>query len=457
MKLKFTWRIWIWIIVLTLALIAIFGIPPHIFQKGVIIKSVEQNSSAFEAGLRANQIITAIDGKTVANIDDYSKIIQEKFSVNSSTNVKTTIKTTTDEYDIYSNIAPEITVSNLEKTNIKTGLDLSGGSRALVQAKNHSLTKIEIDNLVSIVSNRFNAYGISDVTVKSVRDLSGNYFMSVEIAGATPKDLESLISQQGKFEGKIGNETIFIGGNQDIRNIAEGGQNSFIGNCNSFSGGYICQFKFTVTISPESAERQAKITQNLTVITASDGERFLSKQLDLYLDDKPYGNLSIGEGLKGNPTTQIEISGTGSGETQADAVKNTEEEMRKLKTILRTGSLPFQLEIVKIDTISPTLGGTFTKNILIAGALALFSVAVIIFIKYRKLKLAIPPLLICASEIIITLGIATVIKQDLDLPGIAGILAAIFMKTDKTIKKKEGIILIIFYIIFVLIEFLINR
>ena len=41
--------------------------------------------------------------------------------------------------------------------------------------------------------------------------------------------------------------------------------------------------------------------------------------------------------------------------------------MHKLQTILITGSLPYKLEIVKLDSISPVLGKEFTKNIIYLG------------------------------------------------------------------------------------------
>jgi preprotein translocase subunit SecD len=256
--------------------------------------------------------------------------------------------------------------------------------------------------------------------------------MLIEIAGATPTDLENLISQQGKFEAKIGNETVFIGGEKDITSVARSGQESGIYSCSQISDGYLCQFRFAVYLSQAAAERQATITNNLSInSTSSQGS--LSKPLDLYVDGNLLDSLQISSDLKGRVTTQVSIQGSGTGETQSDAIKSAQDNMNKLQTILITGSLPFKLEIVKIDTISPTLGGTFTKYILIAGVLALLSVAFIIFIKYRKLKLVFPPLLICTSEIIITLGVAAVMGQDLDLPGIAGVLAAIGTGIDDQI------------------------
>ena len=44
--------------------------------------------------------------------------------------------------------------------------------------------------------------------------------------------------------------------------------------------------------------------------------------------------------------------------------------MKQLQTILITGSLPYKLEIVKIDKISSNLGEEFTKQILLAGLFA---------------------------------------------------------------------------------------
>jgi preprotein translocase subunit SecD len=441
MKIKLTWRIWLWIIVLLLSLLAIFYNPNYSFQKGVLVASVEQNSSAFEEGLRAGQIINAIDGVKINNVDDFSKIVQEKFI--STDKVKIIITTSTSEYTIYSNTIG-LTVSKIPKTNLKLGLDLSGGARALVQTKDHKLTSSEVNDLVDIVSNRFNVYGLSDMTVRSVSDLSGNNFMLIEIAGTTPNNLKDLISQQGKFEAKIGNETVFIGGEKDIASVSRSGTDSGVSSCNQYSEGYACKFQFTVYLSESAANRQAEITKNIPINSTSQGN-YLAKKLDLYLDNVLVDSLLISESLKGRVTTQIQISGSGSGATQDDAYKSSQEQMNKLQTVLITGSLPYQLEIVKLDTISPTLGENFSKYILYAGIIALLLVGIIIFIRYRS-KSAIAPLIICASEIAITLGVAAIIKWDMDLASIAGILAAIGTGVDDQIvvldeaKRKEEVL-----------------
>ncbi|NMB66944.1 MMPL family transporter [Candidatus Woesearchaeota archaeon] len=428
-KTKFTWKVWLWIIVFLFSLVSLFY-TPYFLKKGVLVTSVIANSSAFEQGLRQNQVITSIDGMQITNTKDFENVIKLKSTLTEKT--KTTIKTLNGEYVIYSENPFQFSVSNLPKTNLQMGLDLAGGARALIQAKNHSLTQSEASDLVSMMDNRFNTYGLTDMTIKSISDLSGNYFVLIEIAGATPNDLKNLVSQQGKFEAKIENQTVFIGGEKDIASVSRGGQEAGIYSCNpSTQGGYVCEFRFAVYLSPEAAERQANITKNIEVNTSINGG-YLSKKLDLYVDDSLMDSLLISEDLKGKVTTQIQISGSGTGETQADAYKNAEEQMKKLQTILITGSLPFQLEIAKLDTISPTLGSDFARYLLIAGVISISIVALIVFLRYRSKK-AILPLIICTSEIIITLGIAAFIKWNLDLASIAGILTAIGTGVDDQI------------------------
>ncbi|MEK6840360.1 MAG: hypothetical protein AABX79_00195 [Nanoarchaeota archaeon] len=414
--MKLGLRMWILIIVLFLALLAIA--PWKFFSNGVLIKSVEANSSAFEQGLRQGQVINSIDGKKVESIDDFSEIMGAKnFSVNNS--IKTIIGTNQVEFILFSNKVPKITVSQLSNSNLKTGLDLSGGSRAIVKAEDKDLSRSEMNDLISMVSNRLNVYGIADVQVSSITDLSGKNFMMVEIAGATPKDLSDLISQQGKFEAKIGNETVFIGGEEDITSTGESGQDSVIECPPTFNG--FCNFRFTIFLSPEAAQRQAQATKNLTTDPANP--QYLSEKLYLYIDDRLVNNLSISTNLKGRAETQISIEGSGSGSTLDEAYNAAQEEMKELKTILKTGSLPYKLKIEKLDTISPNLGKEFTKNIIFLGLMVFLIISAILFIKYRKIKITLSVIMTMFSEAFITLGIAALIGWNLDAPSIAGIIA----------------------------------
>jgi len=424
MNLKFSFRIWLLIILLVFSLLSVYSFPPAFLKSGIVVTSVEANSTAFNSGLRQGQVIKAIDSSQIKSLQDFSAFMGGKFPSNESKKVVFT--TETSEIIYFSNETPNIMVSEIPKSNLKLGLDLVGGARALVKAENVSLSKSQAADLVSVTSNRLNEFGLTDLNVRQVSDLEGNNFMLIEIAGATPKDLEDTISQQGKFEAKIGNQTVFVGGkDKDIASVCRGDQTcARVEMAQQSSDGYAARFSFEITLSGDAAKRHAEITKNLDINSTTQG-KYLNETLDLYLDDKLVDSLLIGESLRGRVTTQVSVSGSGTGATKEEAVKSAEENMHKLQTILITGSLPYKLEIVKLDTISPVLGSEFTKIILIAGVLALVSASLIVFIRYRKIKASLALILTSFSEVVIILGVAALIEWNLDLPSIAGILATI--------------------------------
>lgn len=423
---KLGFRIWLLIILVILSLMSIFISSNGItfFQEGALITSVNPNSTAYESGLRQGQIITSVDGMKVISAEDFGKYISENFpSVESK---KIVIETKDSELIYFNKEAPDITISDIPKTSLKAGLDLSGGARALIRAEGKELSQAEVNDLVEITRNRLNVYGLSEVNVNPVSDLSGNHFMLVEIAGTTPSDLKGIIESQGKFEAKIGNETVFVGGDKDIASVCRNDAKcAYIETCqqDSSSGNYFCNFRFSIYLSEAAAKRHAEITENLGV--NSSNPQYLSKPLELYLDDQLVDSLLISEGLKGQVTTQISIQGSGQGTTEQEAIDAANENMHKLQTVLITGSLPYKLEIVKIDTISPTLGKDFVKYILLAGLAALVAASLVVLIRYRNIKSSIAVILFSFSEIVIILGVASLISWNLDLASIAGILATI--------------------------------
>jgi preprotein translocase subunit SecD len=419
------WKIWLLIICILGSLLAIF---PLDFSNGLEITNVDLESEAFLQGLRPGMKITNINGQLITNLDDYRNSLIKFPTIDPE---KLSITTDQGTFILFINNTPEISVKKIPKHRIKTGLDLSGGARALIKAEGKELTNSELNDLISVTEERLNVYGLNDVQIKSVRDLSGNNFMLVEIAGSTPEELETLIGQQGKFEAKIGNDTVFEGGEKDITYVARTGDQSGIYTCSQYEGGFICQFRFSISLSPAAAKNHADITCAL----GSDPSQpqYLDQPLELFLDDVLVNSLFIGKDLKCSETTQIQISGSGTGATEDEAFKNAEIDMKQLQTVMISGSLPFKLQIEKLDTISPLLGKEFTNTIIIAGIAAILAVGLAILIRYRKIKLSLAVLLTSLSEVLIILGVSALFNRSLDLPAIAGIIAAIGTGVDSQI------------------------
>jgi preprotein translocase subunit SecD len=279
--------------------------------------------------------------------------------------------------------------------------------------------------------------------VRSASDLEGNQFIIVEVAGANEEEVQELLAKQGKFEAKIGNETVFLGG-QDITYVCRTAQCSGIDpqyGCRQVAADQMsCRFRFSITLSQEAAQNQADITKDLDVISDQFGSGYLSQNLDLYLDDALMDSLRIGAELKGNPVTEISISGSGLGTNRKEALTNAQLNMKRLQTILITGSLPVDLDIIKTDTLSPQLGKEFLRNAIWIAIFSELAVTAIVVCRYRKFKVAIPIITVITSEILLILGVAAILKQNLDIAGIAGIIVAIGTGVDDQIVITDEIL-----------------
>lgn len=442
MKMKITFRMWVLITLVMLSLLSIFvSFEPFgitFLQRGVAVSSVHPDSFIYENGIRQNMIIREINGEVVNNLDDYQRIMAPYFELDENSTLKLEIRTNSvDVVGFYgSEIGSDLRVREIDKSKLKTGLDLRGGARAFVRVE-EQITDREFDDLISVLEQRLNVYGLSDINLYKVRTSGGDALIGIEIAGSTPEELARLIGEQGHFVAKIGNETVFVGGDEDITYVGRVGQEALVTDCFRSGNQDVCSFRFIVTLSARAAQRHADITRELgtenNCIPRYDPNCYLEKQIDFYVDDVLISSLNIGADLKGNPATSIQISGSGSGPTRQEAIDDARREMNSLQTILITGSLPYNLEIVKIDRISPNLGAQFTSQILLAGLFAIIAVTIFTFVVYRKLKISFAIIVVSFSEVLIILGIASLINWNLDLPSIAGIIAAIGIGMDSQI------------------------
>ncbi|AJF62176.1 MAG: SecD/SecF/SecDF export membrane protein [archaeon GW2011_AR20] len=427
-------------------LVSIIAINPKFNAQGVAIKGIENNSTAALAGMTYDssrtptnlEKIIAINNEEVKNIQDYNNILSK---IGNSEVIR--VKTDKNEYVMIKTEDLGIDISEVQKNNLRKGLDLQGGTRVVLEPQ-EKLTDQEVQDLISTMENRLNVYGLSDLKIRQSKDLSGNTFIVVEIAGASQEEVRELIAGEGKFEAKIGNDVVFAGGKKDVTFVCrEDGTCSGIRQCSEFEGGYQCTFEFQIKLSQEAARKHAEVTSKLDANLSATGG-YLSKPLDLYLDGILVDSLQISSSLKGQAATDIAISGPGIGSNRDNAIEDATKNMNKLQTVLITGSLPTKLNIVKIDTISPILGKAFFNNAFTVIIAAIIAVSLVVFIRYRDLKISLPIILISLSEIFITLGIAAIIKYNLDIAAIAGIIAAVgtgvtdqIIISDEIIKGKK--------------------
>ncbi len=441
------WRIWLLLIMVFGALLAI-GLKPQ--YSGVQVIYVTDQSPA-KLALQQGMIISEVNGEKITNADEWDRVTKDLRG-----NITLVVDRNTYQFFVNETENLGINVINLERTNLNFGLDIRGGTRVLLKPKENA-TKGVIDQVIGTLQTRANAYGLREITFRPVSDVSGNYYVEIEAAGVGREVVTELLSKQGKFEAKItkpieikdgvgtfqlgfekyqvsvsendsvkiGNitvqlnqtftlkdidfeylnktqdELIFLGTaykGEDIELVYSDPQHSgVIPQGNSF------MFYFVVLVSQKGSEKFADITSGIpSRMDLQSGEYYLRDSwILLYLDDKLVSNLRIAADLGGKAYTTPQIQG---GEANRD---DAIQEQMRLQTILRSGALPVGLETESVSVISPTLGSGFIISAFYAAILAGVAVIIVVFIRYRSLKIAIPMALTSFTEVVILMGIAS--------------------------------------------------
>ncbi|MBN2454821.1 hypothetical protein JXB11_04730 [Candidatus Woesearchaeota archaeon] len=470
------------LLALALLIISLIAIAPNPWIEGVAITSVDPGSAADIAGMggaapseapTSRERITNINNMPIKSAEDYYELIQllepnqtisittnkAHYRLTTQPEVKVTVLPELEEITIQEVVPLNITVNGTvvesndtvnrtltvnktisevvgmkdlgiriakaATTNIRKGLDLQGGTRVLLKPEgNISPESYSVDDIIQGMRYRLDVFGLKDIVVRTADDLSGNRYILVEVAGVNEEEVKELIQSEGKFEAKVG-ETLLFSGGDDIVDVCKSGTCSGLDpdrGCGQTAEGWFCGFRFAVTLSQEAADRQYAAIKDLGKDPTGS---YVSKQLDLYLDDVLVDSLNIGAEFLEAPVTSARITGTESGATRDLAMDSAVSEMSRLQTILITGKLPVKLEAVRTDSISPVFGERFIKNAFLIAIVAVVVIAGVLMFIYRKLKIAIPMMLTSLSEIVMMLGIASLIGWNIDLAAIAGIIAAV--------------------------------
>jgi len=131
------------------------------------------------------------------------------------------------------------------------------------------------------------------------------------------------------------------------------------------------------------------------------------------------------------------VQETGSARTAAIT-----ENVKRIESILKGGSLPVKISLGSRTSLPASLGSEFLKLSIVAIALSLVVISLFIGLRYMNIKATLPIIAISISELIILLS--TLGSFTIDLAAMAGIIAAIgvgvdaqIVITDEIMKKEE--------------------
>ncbi|MBU5557674.1 MAG: hypothetical protein KQA33_01205 [Candidatus Aenigmarchaeota archaeon] len=475
------WRVILVIICLALALYMIFPRP----TTGVLVKSVAADSPLV-GKLKPGEILNWANEMDIKTPEDLLQFENFTGTFRFMHNGK---------LDLAEIAEPglKITVVKVPSSRLSFGMDMVGGTRILLKPVENVSDEI-MAQTISTLETRINIYGLRESKFQSVKDVSGNSYIQIEMAGGSREEIDNLLAKQGRFEAKIpkivaitnnsgnlriadNNYSVVVLGNDSARiadqvvalnstfdlngikwqllNITNSsvivGATVFnstdiksvcmveqAGICTSrvMRVGNVWQFEFGIQVSDSGAQRFADVTKGMRVIVdPNTGDSYLESQIYLFLDDKPISQLNIDSDLGGKITRTASITGTR--ETQSAALA----ERRMLQSVLSSGALPVQLTVSRVDSISASLGAEFMKAAGIAALTAAAAVSVVVFIRYRRIKIVIPMLIWDFSEAILILGAAAAIGWTIDLASIAGLIAALGTGTNDQIMMVDEILL----------------
>ena len=298
-----------------------------------------------------------------------------------------------------------------------------------------SITRATRDETRRIIETKINMLGLASTTIRTV----GDNLMIIDLAGIDIRTARDMVGKPGKFEIRIqtnGTKGDIAKGQrlEEIENITA---HVMYGSEGIESVGTTPTSEIRKWQGEEYEEWGAPFALNEGGATALRDSAIASGAVDnpedhelaMLLDNVVVYSAPIAdEACKKLEEGVIYVWTANTGREEEGR-----SEARELIIHLKAGALPVNVDIIGSGEVPAYLGAKFKKGALIAGLLALISVTVVVFLRYRENKIVLPMFFALFSEVILILGFAAVIHWQLDLPSIAGIIAVIGTGVDQLV------------------------
>jgi preprotein translocase subunit SecD len=290
-------------------------------------------------------------------------------------------------------------------------------SGAKIVGYQEGVSSFTADEVKRILNDKVNALGMQDARINLLTPTGSEYpqYVRIELAGVDMETAQEIVGKQGMFEIRIqttGNET---------EHVLFGDQITSVGVPQRDPTRQTWGVGFALTETGAQAFREAALKHG-----AVDNPQ--AHHLVMLLDNKTVYSApldgDLAAQLRSAPIRSLSAT-TGTGDAGLD-------DAMTLEIHLRAGALPVKVDVVGSGSVPAALGEHFKTTVVLAGLLALLTVGVVVYYRYREPLIVLPMLAINLAEIIILLGIARFIQQ-LDLAAIAGLIAVIGTGIDQLV------------------------
>ncbi len=295
---------------------------------------------------------------------------------------------------------------NDTSNGIRLGLDLVGGSRIVYEAElpdgyNQAELADDMQTAQSMIRQRLTNKGFTEATVA----LTGDNRLTVEIPQITnPEEAVQTLGTTAQLQFMDADGKEWLTGTDIKRATAMYGRPTQA----AITDEHYVQIEFT----DEGTKKFAEATGSIAART--DGTNFLA----IVMDDAVISSPMVQQQLTENSCV---ISGG----------NFTLESAKELADLINVGQMPFSLKQVELRSVGPQLGANALETSLKAGIIGIGLVCLFMIIMYR-----IPGFVACIAlgfYIVIEALVFSLIRVNLSLPGIAGILLSIGMAVDANV------------------------
>ena len=289
---------------------------------------------------------------------------------------------------------------------------------------------------VSVLQSKINEAGLSGGTVRSVTASTGEFIL-VEVPGEDREDVISIIRDRGQVTVEA-YHPVQQNGSRSYRNTTVLTSDDFQSVGAAATDERTSQPYVPVTVREEVAPNAQQTLVETGVASGSGNTRCTYQQdpqrtepcLLLVVDGDVVNSFGMDASLKRSMQT--------GGWATDPAFRLTTTNITGAQQVavdLRAGALPARLDVQggTVDSVSPSAGARFKTDSLIAGLVAVFAVAGVVFLRYGEPKVAAPMVVTALSEVFILLGFAAALGYPLDLSVIAGFIAVIGTGVDDLI------------------------
>lgn len=312
--------------------------------------------------------------------------------------------------------------------DIRWGIDIRGGVDVTYGPVDESadVTEANLKGVETIITERLINNGITDYEIYSNpvnRQVIVRFPWSSNEASFDPAAAIEELGQTAELEFRMGDETE----TDDDGNTTPTGDIILTGKDVDNAEGVYQQTESGVN---EPVVRLTLNESGRTAFSDATATQYANKgTISIWLDGTMISNPSVSAHI----TDGVAII-SGSFETIADATA--------LANLINSGSLPFSIEAKSSGTVSPTMGESALKAMLLAGIIAFMLVALFMIFYYRLPGLVAVIALVgqVAGSIAAISGYFGVFDSfTLTLPGIAGIVLSIGIGVDANVITAERI------------------